>query len=107
MPSTSKGNRLRRVAACPFLPEGPARFGAATPIRPWESRTATLRASPTRILAKPPNQFSSCLGDVSEHEAVAHDDVAECAGDGAPEDWPAVDKGVELAVFPAGVDFGW
>lgn len=52
-------------------------------------------------------RFASGRRDVSEHEAVAHDDLAECAGDGAPEDWPAVDKGVELAVFPAGVDLGW
>src|SRR5215213_1148010 len=43
---------------------------------------------------------------VSEDEAVALDDVAGRACDRDPEDWPVVDEGVELAVFPTGVDVG-
>src|SRR5207249_3761852 len=35
------------------------------------------------------------------------DDVPERASDRSPEDRPAVDKGVEFPVLPAGVNLGW
>jgi hypothetical protein len=44
---------------------------------------------------------------VGEHEAVTLDDLAERAGDRAPEDRPVEDKGVKLAVLPARIDIRW